>query len=73
MTLQKLAVAQWLVLLGLALTTAHADTLETIRQRGVLVWGADAEGAGRTSIPDDDPTEVGFEVELADLLASDWA
>jgi polar amino acid transport system substrate-binding protein len=51
---------------------ACADTLETVRQRGVLVWGADAEGGGPYVFPrDDDPTQVqGFEVELAAVLAA---
>jgi polar amino acid transport system substrate-binding protein len=49
----------------------RADGLDVIRQRGVLIWGADAEGGGPFVYPrDDDPTQVqGFEVELAELLA----
>ena len=60
------------MVLGSVVTPAHADTLEAIRQRGVLVWGGDAEGGGPYVYPrDDDPTQVqGFEVELADLLAA---
>jgi polar amino acid transport system substrate-binding protein len=51
---------------------AVADTLDTIRERGLLVWGADAEGGGPFVYPrDDDPERCqGFEVELADLLAA---
>ena len=47
------------------------DSLEKLRQSGVLVWGADAEGGGPFVYPrDDDPTRCqGFEVELAELLA----
>jgi polar amino acid transport system substrate-binding protein len=53
-------------------TVGRADTLDEIRQRGVLVWGADAEGGGPFVFPrDDDPTRYkGFEVEIADLLAA---
>jgi polar amino acid transport system substrate-binding protein len=50
---------------------SSADTLDLVRQRG-LIWGGDAEGGGPFVYPrDDDPTRVrGFEVELADLLAA---
>mgnify|MGYP001140590203 CR=1 FL=1 len=45
---------------------------DRVRERGVLVWGADAEGGGPYVYPrEDDPTRVqGFEVELADALAA---
>jgi polar amino acid transport system substrate-binding protein len=51
---------------------ARADTLETIRARGQLIWGADAEGGGPYVYPDPmDPRRViGFEAELADALAA---
>jgi hypothetical protein len=40
-----------------ATTTAKADTLDDIRQRGVLIWGGDAEGGGPFVFPrNDDPT-----------------
>ncbi|MHB8970823.1 MAG: ABC transporter permease subunit [Pirellulaceae bacterium] len=57
---------------SLAAVSARADTLAAIRQRGVLVWGADAEGGGPYVYPrDDDPNQFqGFEVELAQLLAA---
>lgn len=47
------------------------DALSRIRQRGVLRWGADQEGGGPYVYPrTDDPTQVmGFEVEIAELLA----
>ena len=50
---------------------AAGDTLDEIRQRGTLVWGADAEGGGPFVYPrEDDPSRnQGFEVELAELLA----
>lgn len=50
---------------------ARADTLDDIRARGELIWGADREGGGPYVYPDpaDPQRSVGFEVELADLLA----
>jgi polar amino acid transport system substrate-binding protein len=47
------------------------DTLDTIRQRGTLIWGADQEGGGPFVYPrENDPTQIqGFEVELAEYLA----
>ncbi len=49
----------------------RADALDDVRRRGVLVWGADQEGGGPFVYPDPaDPDRViGFEVELAELLA----
>ena len=51
---------------------AHADTLDEIRARGVLIWGADAQGGAPFEFPDPDgPARlIGFEVELADALAA---
>jgi len=52
---------------------ASADqTLDAIRQRGTLLWGADQEGGGPFVYPrPDDPARLtGFEVELADLIAA---
>jgi polar amino acid transport system substrate-binding protein len=56
---------------SLVATGAAADTLDTIRARGTLVWGADAEGGGPYVYPDPaDPRHmIGFEAELADLVA----
>jgi polar amino acid transport system substrate-binding protein len=47
------------------------DKLDNIRQRGTLIWGADQEGGGPFVYPDpNDPTQrIGFEVELAELIA----
>src|SRR5689334_12525360 len=58
------------ILAGCA-TTARADALTDVRERGVWVWGADAEGGGPYVFPDPaDPTHMtGFEAELATLLA----
>ncbi|HXP60602.1 MAG TPA: ABC transporter substrate-binding protein/permease [Dongiaceae bacterium] len=49
-----------------------ADRLEEIRQRGVLLWGADAEGGAPYVYPDPQRPErlIGFEYELAEALAS---
>lgn len=48
-----------------------ADTLERIKQTGVLKWGADAEGGAPYAFPDPQQPEhlIGFEVEIADALA----
>ena len=58
---------------ALASGIASADTLDVVRSRGVLRWGADQEGGGPYVYPpDDNPSRVaGFEVELADALASE--
>jgi polar amino acid transport system substrate-binding protein len=52
---------------------ARAGTLDAIRARGTLIWGADAEGGGPYVFPDPaDPRRVtGFEAELADMLAAE--
>jgi len=64
-------VACALVLASGAATPARADALAEVRERGVWVWGADAEGGGPYVFPDPaDPTHMtGFEAELATLLA----
>lgn len=48
-----------------------ADALDTIRQRGLLRWGADAEGGAPYVYPDPQKPErlIGFEAELAEALA----
>jgi polar amino acid transport system substrate-binding protein len=62
------AICAW----GIAMS-AHAGTLDEIRARGALVWGADAQGGAPFEFPDpSDPARlVGFEVELADALAKE--
>ncbi len=75
--LQKTALRrslQALLLAALAVGGARpavADRLADVRQRGVLLWGADQEGGGPYVYPrQDDPNQVtGFEVELAGRLA----
>src|SRR5580765_1065906 len=49
-----------------------ADTLQEIKTRGVLLWGADAEGGAPYVYPDPQKPEqlVGFEHDLADALAA---
>ena len=49
-----------------------ADALEQIRQRGVLLWGGDAEGGAPYSYPNPQKPEelIGFECELADAIAA---
>src|SRR5215831_7844145 len=49
-----------------------ADHLEQIQKRGVLLWGADAEGGAPYVYPDPQRPErlVGFEVDLAEALAA---
>src|SRR5580765_6564434 len=49
-----------------------ADTLQTIRQRGLLTWGADAEGGAPYvfSDPQDPQRMTGFEYDLAEALAA---
>ena len=67
----------WLLALGLLLTTfaqhAAADALDEIHKRGTLNWGGDQEGGGPYVFPDPkDPNHlIGFEVELAELLAGE--
>jgi len=49
-----------------------ADTLQAIRQQGVLTWGADAEGGAPYVFPDpQEPSRmIGFEYDLAEALAA---
>jgi polar amino acid transport system substrate-binding protein len=49
-----------------------SDHLQEIKSRGVLLWGADAEGGAPYVYPDPARPEqlVGFEFELAEALAS---
>jgi polar amino acid transport system substrate-binding protein len=50
----------------------NADSLEVIRNRGTLIWGADAEGGAPYVFPrSDNPSAYrGFEFDLANLLAA---
>ena len=64
------------VLVALTVLTAVGlgadDSLERVKKSGKLVWGADREGGGPfVYAKEDDPnTLIGFEVELADLIAA---
>src|SRR5438552_17115872 len=51
--------------------TCAADHLQEIKERGVLLWGADAEGGAPYVYPDPQKPEqlIGFEYELAEALA----
>src|ERR1700690_2516613 len=53
-------------------TLFAADHLEQIKHRGVLLWGADAEGGAPYVYPDPQRPEklIGFEFELAEALAA---
>jgi polar amino acid transport system substrate-binding protein len=61
-----------LLLANGALCALGADALAEIKQRGVLLWGADAEGGAPYVYPDPAKPEqlIGFEYELAELLAA---
>lgn len=56
---------------GLLVRCTQADTLDEIKQRGTLIWGADAEGGGPYVYSDANNPEklTGFEYELAERLA----
>jgi polar amino acid transport system substrate-binding protein len=55
-----------------AVQVLAADQLQEIRKRGVLLWGADAEGGAPYVYPDPQKPEllIGFECDLADALAA---
>ena len=62
-----------LLLMSAALNYVSAtDTLQRVQRDGVLKWGADAEGGAPYVFPDPRQPEhlIGFEVEIADALAS---
>src|SRR3989440_3539918 len=54
------------------LSIRAADHLAEIKSRGVLLWGADAEGGAPYVYPDPNKPEqlIGFESDLADALAA---
>ncbi|CCQ89539.1 Amino acid ABC transporter, fused permease and periplasmic binding protein [Nitrospina gracilis 3/211] len=59
----------WALLWGVPV---HATgTLDTVREQGVLLWGADAEGGAPYVFPDpENPSRlIGFEVDLAQAIA----
>jgi polar amino acid transport system substrate-binding protein len=50
-------------------SSAAADTLDAVRERGVLRWGGDASGGGPYIYQGDDNRLTGFEFDLAQYLA----
>ena len=73
--LSRVALYSLVIVLLLAsrpISTFAADALEAIRNRGALLWGADAEGGAPYVYPDPQKPEqlVGFEYDLADALAA---
>jgi polar amino acid transport system substrate-binding protein len=60
------------LLAGRACQIHAADTLAEIKTRGVLLWGADAEGGAPYVFPDPQKPEqlIGFEHDLADAIAA---
>jgi polar amino acid transport system substrate-binding protein len=63
----------FVLLLAAGARQAHAaDTLQEIKTRGVLLWGADAEGGAPYVFPDPQKPEqlIGFEHDLADAIAA---
>src|SRR3954462_6595260 len=61
-----------LLLAGGTFPLFAADKLDEIKQRGVLLWGADAEGGAPYVYPNPEKPEqlVGFEYELAEAIAA---
>ena len=61
------------LLLTAGAATVSAESLAKIRERGVLLWGADAEGGGPYVFPDPERPDrlVGFEVDLAQAIAKE--
>src|SRR5205823_14856948 len=62
----------FLLLASGILSASAADHLVEIKNRGVLLWGADAEGGAPYVYPDPDKPEqlIGFECDLAEALAA---
>ncbi len=74
--LVRLQLVRWLtcaivLVHAVSSNAVRADDLAAIQQRGTLIWGGDQEGGGPYIYPDaSDPTKVvGFEVDLAELIA----
>src|SRR5215472_2334973 len=61
-----------LLIAGLPAVLHAADHLQEIKTRGVLLWGADAEGGAPYVFPDPEKPEqlTGFEYDLAEALAA---
>ena len=69
----RVLTALFLVLLplGICYSQAADHSLAKVQQRGVLLWGADAEGGAPYVFPDPNNPAVlkGFEVDIADAIA----
>jgi polar amino acid transport system substrate-binding protein len=59
------------LLVVVATTAAHADTLDDVRKRGELRWGGDIQGGEPYAFEDpaDHSHVIGFEVDIIDALA----
>lgn len=60
-----------ILFVAFATVAVAEDSLDRVVKSGKLVWGADREGGGPYIFPspDDPNVMIGFEVEIADLLA----
>lgn len=58
--------------LNTGLAQENNSALDKIKERGTLIWGADAEGGAPYIFPDPENPEkyIGFEVDLAEAIAS---
>ena len=56
---------------NISLAQENNSALDKIKERGTLIWGADAEGGAPYIFPDPENPEkyIGFEVDLADAIA----
>ena len=61
-----------LVSANISLAQENNSALDKIKERGTLIWGADAEGGAPYIFPDPENPEkyIGFEVDLADAIAN---
>ena len=57
---------------NISLAQENNSALDKIKERGTLIWGADAEGGAPYIFPDPENPEkyIGFEVDLADAIAN---
>lgn len=61
------------MLLAAASANAASSTLDTIKQRGVLLWGCDIAGGAPLAFPDpQEPSHlIGFEADIAEAIAKE--
>ncbi|MDH4161341.1 MAG: ABC transporter substrate-binding protein/permease [Nitrospirota bacterium] len=69
--LLRTVLALFFFLLAAASANAAPSTLDTIKQRGVLLWGCDIAGGAPLAFPDPkDPSRLlGFEADIAEAIA----